>query len=200
MRTKLARIAVAIAPFVLVAAGLAAAADKPKADEMVNNPPYANWSAFPVGTSVTQHETVKLDDGSTVAVAITSKLLERTKEKVVVETTMGDAGAAAGAAAVGGSTTVTTFPAMVKMSAAQTPETQMKSVTEGTEAIEWKGKKYDTEWVEAVTQNGDETTTQKVWTVKDLPGGLLRQTIVKKKGGKVVSESELSLVEVKAGS
>jgi hypothetical protein len=200
MRTTLVRIAATVAPLLWLHAAAVCAADKPKPDDMVNDPPFASWSRFPVGTSVTQQETVKLDDGSTVAVSITSKLLEKTKDKVVVETSMGDAGAGAGAALVGGSTTTTTYPAMVKMSAAQTPDVAMKSVTQGTEAIEWKGKTYTTEWVEAVSQNGDETTTEKMWTVDDVPGGMLKETIVKKKGDKVVSDSQLNVVDFKSGS
>src|SRR5262249_2923966 len=87
------------------------AEDKPKPDEMVNNPPYENWAEFPVGTSITQKETVKLNDGTTVAIDTTSKLVKKDKESVVVETTMGEAGGAAQTGMAAGSKTTETFPA-----------------------------------------------------------------------------------------
>ena len=49
----------------LAAPGLSGAAEpKPQPSEMVNNPPYAHWSAFKPGTSVTQKEVVTLANGT----------------------------------------------------------------------------------------------------------------------------------------
>lgn len=195
------RLAVVLAPVAwLCAAQPAASADKPKPDEMVNNPPYENWSQFPVGTSVTQKETIKLDDGSTVAIDIVSKLVSRTKEQVVVETTMGEAGAGASTGVAGDSKTTTTFPAKVKMSQTDSPASAGTSVTEGTEAVAYQGKSASAEWTDVVTQNGNETTDEKIWTLKDVPGGIVRRTLVKKKDGQVTSSSTLDLVEVKPGA
>jgi hypothetical protein len=195
------RVTAMLAPLALViSAHAASAADKPAPEEMVNNPPFENWSAFPVGTTVTQKETVKLNDGSTVAIDVSSKLVKRDKDAVVVETTMGEAGAAASTGMAGSSTTVTTFPAKVRMSQANSPAVAGTSVTEGTEAVDYKGKTVTAEWTNAVVQNGDETTEEKIWTLKDVPGGIVRRTIVKKKGGEIVSSSTLELVEVKPGA
>ncbi|HZR84237.1 MAG TPA: hypothetical protein VFD92_24275 [Candidatus Binatia bacterium] len=176
------------------------AADKPKPDEMVNNPPFQNWSGFPVGTAITQKETVKLNDGTTVAIDTTSKLVKKDKDSVVVETTMGEAGAAAQTGMAGESKTTTTFPAKVKMSQTDTPASAGTSVTEGTESIDYQGKTVTAEWTNAVIQNGDETTEEKIWTLKDIPGGIVRRTIVQKKGGQIVSSSVLELVTVKPGA
>ena len=195
------RVAVVVAPvFLLCAAPPSQSADKPKPDEMVNNPPYENWSQFPVGTTVTQKETVKLDDGSTVAIDIVSKLVSRTKEQVVVETTMGEAGAGKSEGVAGDSKTVSTFPAKVKMSKYDTPQSAGTTVTEGTEAVAYQGKSATAEWTDVVTQNGNETSDTKEWTLKDVPGGLVRRTTVKKKDGQVTSSSTLELVEVKPGA
>lgn len=195
------RVAVVLAPAIwMCAAGSAQSADKPKPDEMVNNPPYENWSQFPVGTTVAQKETIKLDDGSTVAIDIVSKLVSRTKEQVVVETTMGEAGAGKSDGVAGDSKTISTFPAKVKMSKYDTPQTAGTSVTEGTEAVAVQGKSASAEWTDVVTQKGNETTDIKVWTLKDVPGGIVRRTMVTKKDGQVTSSSTLELVEVKPGA
>lgn len=178
----------------------AMAADKgqapPKPDDMVNNPPYANWSAFPVGTSVTTREVVTLKDGSTVTQTLTSKLVEKTKTNVLVETTVADAGGGISDT----SKSVTAFPAKVKLSDVQTPSSGVTSVTEGKDEITFKGKKIDAEWVEATTTNGDEVSVQKIWTARDVPGGIVKQTLTHKQGGKVQSDSVLELVELSAAS
>ena len=52
---------------VLAVLGAAPAwADAPKPGDMVNNPPFANWSSFKQGTTISLKETVKLADGSTI--------------------------------------------------------------------------------------------------------------------------------------
>ena len=81
----------AVLSFVIPSA-LNAAEPKPKPDEMVNNPPYAHWSAFKPGTRVTQREVVTLPNGDKIQQVITSKLVKREKDKVVVETTMTESG------------------------------------------------------------------------------------------------------------
>ena len=170
---------------------LFAAETQPKPDDMVNNPPFAHWSAFKPGTAVTQRETITLSDGTKLTQDITSKLLEKNKEKVVVETSYKESG--------GGVTdqekTVTAYPAKVKMSQVDTPDAMLASITEGTEKVTVKGKEVDAEWVEAVSKEGDEVVTEKIWTARDIPGGIIKRTITRKKGDKVVSESVLEVLE-----
>ena len=178
---------------VALIAPLAVSAADPKPDDMVNNPPFAHWSAFPFGTTVTQKETVTLADGTKLVLTKTYKLVEKTKDKVVVEAKFSQSSAAGSEA----TTSLTTFPAKVKMGDVHTPPSQMESVTEGKETVDVQGKKIDSEWVEAVVKSGDEVATEKVWTAKDIPGGIIKQTLVKKKGDKVMSESVLELVEYK---
>jgi hypothetical protein len=172
---------------------LFAAEPRPKRDEMVNNPPFANWSQFPVGTSVTQRETVTLSDGSKVQQEITSKLVEKSAAKVVVETSMTDKSGETAEE----SRSVTTYPAKVKMSQVDTPDSATASITEGKDTLEVKGKKVDAEWVEVVTKSGDQIETQKLWTAREIPGGIIKRTVTRKTGDKIVSQSQLDLVEFK---
>jgi hypothetical protein len=192
------RVAVLLLAVLLAAPGsIGAAEPKPKPDEMVNNPPYAHWSAFKPGTTVTQREVVKLPNGTTLEQRIATKLISRDKNKVVIETSMTE-GEAAGKSGMAESTkTLTTFPAKVKMSQVDTPAEASVAVTEGAEDVDVKGKKVSAEWVEAVTHNGDETTTEKVWTARDVPGGIIKRTVTRKKGDTVVSDSVLELVQFK---
>lgn len=189
------RVAIGFVAACLVPVIVFAAETKPNRDDLVNNPPFAHWSSFPTGTSVTQKETVSLSDGSKVEQTSTSKLIEKSKDKVVVETTITTSGKGSSET----TTSVATYPPKVRMRDVDTPAT-MASVTEGKEEIEFKGKKVNSEWVQAVTKSGEDVTTEKVWTARDVPGGLIKQTIVHKRGGKVVSESTREVVEVKLGS
>ena len=63
-----------------------------------------------------------------------------------------------------------------------------------------KGRKVAVEWVEAVTRSGDEVWTEKMWTAREIPGGIVKQTLVHKHGDTVVSESVLEMVDFKPGS
>jgi len=189
---EIIRLSVAIiAPLLLIAA-----TEKPKPDEMVNNPPFAHWSSFKAGTSVTQKETVSLPDGSKVEQTITAKLIEKTKDKIVVETTIKEASSGV----VESEKTTTTYPAKGKMGSVDTPAAEAGSVTEGKEEVDVKGKKVTAEWVEVTTQRGDWVTVEKIWTVQDIPGGIVKRTLTRKRGDKVISDSVLELVEFKSGS
>jgi hypothetical protein len=169
----------------------------PKAGDMVNNPPYAHWSQFRVGTSVTVKEVVTLPDGSVGEAVITSKLLSKNKDKLQVETLVTTGGAKSWAATSEKTKTVTEYPAKVRFEQFQSPLSSGYSVSEGKELLEVKGKKVETEWVEATTTMGDETTVEKLWTAKDVPGGIVKRAVTKKKGGEVV-QSSTELIEYRA--
>jgi len=185
---------------ILLAAPAAARAaePKPQVGDLVNNPPYAHWSAFKPGTSVTQREVVTLANGTTLEQVITTKLLKREKNQVAIETTMTEGAASGANTGMAESTkTVTTFPAQVKMSQVDTPADAATSVTEGVEEVDVKGKKVSAEWVQAVTHHGDEVVTEKVWTARDIPGGIIKRTVTRKQGDTVASDSVLELVGYK---
>jgi hypothetical protein len=186
-----------VVSFALVAT-VSFAADTPKPGDMIANPPYAHWAQFKVGTAVTTKEVVTLADGGIEEVVATATLTAKDKSHVVVETVVAGGAADGKSGAAEETKTVSDFPAQVKFERTHTPPTAGYSVTEGKEVVVVDGKEVEAEWAEATATNGDETVVEKVWTVQDVPGGIVKQTIVKKKGGKVVSQSSLGLVKVAA--
>ena len=171
------------------------AADRPKPGDMVANPPYAHWAQFPVGASVTVKEVIALTGGGTAETVVTSKLIAKDKDRVQVETVAVDAAAGSHAGLADETKTLTDYPAKVKFESTQSPDTAGYSVTEGKEVVDVKGKEAEAEWVEVTATNGDETDVEKIWTVRDVPGGIVKHTIVRKKAGKVVSTSTTGVVE-----
>jgi len=167
----------------------------PKPGDLVNNPPYAHWAQFAVGTSVTTKEVVTLGDGSVAEAVVASKLVSKNKDRLTVETTVNAGGAGKQSGAVEQTKTLTDFPARVKYEQTDTPDAAGYSVTEGKELVDVKGKQVETEWTEATASNGDETVIEKIWTAQGIPGGIVKQTLTKKKGAQVASQSELVLVE-----
>ena len=174
-------------------------ADAPKVGDMVNNPPFVHWSQFPVGTAVTTREVVTLADGGAEEVVATAKLIAKAKDHVTVETVVTGGEVEKKSGAVEQTKTVTDFPAQVKFEKTQGPDTAGYSVTEGKEVVDVKGKEVATEWIEATATNGDETIVEKTWAAQDVPGGIVKQTITKKKAGKVVTQSTLDVVAVQPG-
>jgi len=188
---------IGLAAAVLGIAGAALAQPaQPKPDEMVNAPPFQHWSSFKVGTKVTQKQVVTLPDGQKVEQTIVQKLTQKTPQKVVVETVVTD-----NAKGIAETTrTITTYSPKVRMSEVGTASSPEATVTEGKEEMTLKGKKVDAEWVEAVTKSGDDVWKEKMWTAQGVPGGIVKQTVVHERGGKVVSESVLEVVDFTSGS
>jgi hypothetical protein len=169
----------------------------PKAGDVVNNPPYSHWAQFVPGATVTIKEVVTLPDGSVGQAVITSKLLTKSKDKVQVETLVTTGGGQTWAAASEKTRTVTSFPAKVHYETFQSSGTSGYSVLEGKEILAVKGKQLETEWVESSTTVGDETITEKIWTAREIPGGIVKRDVIKKKGSDVAHAST-ELVEYKA--
>ena len=173
-------------------------ATTPKPGDVVTNPAYAHWASFAVGTSITQKEAVTLADGTVVESLMTAKLVSKSKHKLTVETTVAALDAAKRSGAADETKTLTTYPARVKYEDIHNVDSGGYSVTEGKEVVDVKGKMIEAEWVEASTTNNDGSVTEKDWYAVDIPGGLVKQTITKKKGSQVSSQSTLELVDVKA--
>src|SRR5262249_53307406 len=83
-------VAVAGTLIIGLACSAGAQSGKPGPDEMVNNPPFANWAQFKPGTTVTQKEIVSMPDGRKLEQTITHKLVQKSKDRVVVETIVKD--------------------------------------------------------------------------------------------------------------
>src|SRR5262245_18374936 len=169
---------------------------RPGPDEMVDNPPFANWAQFKSGTIVTQKEVVSMPDGRKLEQLITYKLVHMNKERVVVESTVKDTTAGA----TESTRTLNTYPARVKMRDVSTETGPDVSVTEGKEELTVKGRKLAVEWVLAVTRSGDDVWTEKMWTAREIPGGIVKQALVHKRGDKLVTESVLEMIDFKPGS
>lgn len=161
----------------------------PKAGELVNNPPYAHWSQFKPGASVTVKEVDTLADGTASEIVITSKLLSKSKKKVRVETIVTVGAAGNSSSPVERTQTVEDYPAKVRYEQSQSPNAAGYAVTEGKESVNFKGKPVEAEWVEATATNGDETTVEKVWTAQNVPGGVVKQTMTKTRGAQVIKSS-----------
>jgi len=170
----------------------------PKPGDMVENPPYALWSPFAVGTSITTKELVTFSDGSVAAPSVTSKLVSKSKDKVTVETVV-TADAASKRAGVAEQTkTLSDYPAKVKFEDLGTAAQANASVTEGKELVKVKGKEFEAAWVETTATKGGETIVEKVWTAAEIPGGMVKKTTTRKKGAEVLSTSTVELVEYAA--
>src|SRR5262245_20396119 len=179
-----------------LACSVGAQSARPGPDEMVDNPPFANWAQFKPGTLVMQKEVVSMPDGRKLEQLITYKLVQKNKGQVVVESTVKDKTAGA----TENTRTLNTYPARVKMRDVSTETGPDVSLTEGKEEMTVKGRKLAVEWVEAVTGNGDVLWTEKVRTAREIPGGIVKQTVVHKRGDQLVSESVLEMIDFKPGS
>jgi hypothetical protein len=172
--------------------------ESPKPGDLITNPTFALWANFAVGTSVTQKEAVTLADGTIIESQMTARLVSKHPDKLTVEMTLVPLDAARRAGVVDETKTLTTYPSKVKFEDFQTPESSGYSVTTGKETLDLNGKRIDTEWVEASSTNSDGSVTERDWYATDIPGGLVKQTVTKKKGAELTSQSMLELVVVKA--
>ena len=192
MRDVLALVTVLIGSLA-VSVALVGAQAVPQPHELVTNPAFAHWSGFKRGTTVTQKQTITLADGRKIEHDITVRLVEKSKDKVVIETIQ--------TPSMNGMVslirTYTTFPARVLMERIHTPRSTLDSFAEGEEDVAVRGKKVTAHWVEAVTKNGDEVATRKVWSAREVPGGTVKETMVRKKGDQVLSDSLLEVVQIK---
>jgi hypothetical protein len=168
-------------------------APSPAPHELVNNPAFAHWAGFKRGTTVFKKQTVILSDGRKIEHEITVRLAEKTRDKVVIETTISPTMDSM----VSSTRTFTTFPAKVRLERAQTPRSSLDSFAEGEELMTVAGRNVNAHWVEAATRAGDETSTRKVWSAREVPGGVVKETIVRKKGDQVLSDSILQIVRIK---
>lgn len=179
-------------------ADAAKATTPPKPGDMVENPPYALWSPFAVGTSVTTRKLVTFSDGSAAAPTISSKLVSKSKDKVSVETTLTVDAASRNAGIAEQTKTVTDFPAMVKFEDLGTAKEASASVTEGKELVKVNGKELEAAWVETTSTKDGETVVEKVWTAAEVPGGVVKKSTTRKKGSDVLHTATVEVIAYEA--
>lgn len=193
MRCRLSLVAV------LLAAGVVSAAE----GDLIPNPPYKHWAAFKPGTTVTLKQIVR--EGTPNAAASPSeeteqlnafKLLEVTPEKVVVEQISSDI---ENGSIVEQAPVKLIFPAKVdkKYAKGGVAREKLTSFKEGLESVKHDKGDAKCQLVESSIKNGDEESISRQWSCDDVPGGIVKEVITKKIGGKVAYETTTLLIDIK---
>jgi hypothetical protein len=192
----------ALAALTCLALATARGAD---ADELVMNPRYKGWAEFKPGATLTHKEKTHFPAGSPQGKYypegvderdITYKLVSVTPEKAVVETVVLDYELLS---RVEAAPTRIIYPAKVKRAYVEGAREQLK-VKEGKEDVEVLGKTYKCEWYETTRSAADgEVVTRKRWIAAEVPGGIVKEVTVTKKGDQVIAETTTTVLEVKAG-
>jgi hypothetical protein len=174
------------------------------ADELVDNPPFVHWSAFKVGTTVTQRETVKFAQESfegdyypegTHEKDLTYTLIEVTPKKVVVRLIVSEYGRGS---IIEQAPLKITYVPKVKKEHVSTSKEGIETFKEGEEDVKVLGKTFHCEWVETIDEEDGVTTYRKQWTAKDIPGGTVKEVRSTKKGKEVLNEAFFTVVQYDA--
>ena len=194
----------ALAALTCLALATARGAD---ADEMVTNPRYKGWADFKPGATVVHKESTKFPAGSPQGKyyprgvderEITYKLVSLTPEKAVVETVVLDYELLS---QVEAAPTRIIYPAKVKRAYVEEAHERLK-VKEGKEDVEVLGKTHkNCEWYETTRMTADgEVVTRKRWIAAEVPGGIVKEVTVTKKGDQVIAETTATTIaQEKAG-
>jgi hypothetical protein len=173
-------------------------------EEMVPNHIYKHWSAFQVGASVHRKETVKFAPDSeagrqypdaTLVKETKYELTNLTKEKAVVEVYEIEHGH--GYTKVSAPIKMIYHAMIPKGHGKGTPKESFTKHKQEEVSVEIKGKTYKATLIETSYKVGPETSTQKIWLSDEMPGGILKNTITRKNGDKLVTESTLEVVSFK---
>ena len=174
-------------------------------DDLVTNPRYKGWANFKPGATVTHKEKTRFPAGSPQGKYypegvderdVTYKLVSVSPEKIVVETVVLDYELLS---RVEAAPTRIIYPAKVKRAYVEEAHEQLK-VKEGKEDVEVLGKTYKCEWYETTRTTADgEVVTRKRWIAAEVPGGILKEVTVTKKGDQVIAETTTTVLQMKAG-
>jgi hypothetical protein len=175
-------------------------------DDLVTNPRYKGWADFKPGATVTHKEKTRFPAGSPEGKYypqgvderdITYKLVSVSPDKAVVETVVLDYELLS---RVEAAPTRIIYPAKVKRAYVEEAHEQLK-VKEGKEDVEVQGKTYkNCEWYETTRMTADgEVVTRKRWIAPQVPGGIVKEVTVTKKGDQLVAETTTSVLQMKAG-
>jgi hypothetical protein len=168
-------------------------------EETVDNPIYKHWSAFKVGATVTRREKVKFAADSleaqmhpdhTLVKDTTIKLIEVTAKKVVVELTESEHGR--GYIRENAPIKLIYF-AHIKKGLGTPKESFAKHKQEDVE-VKIKSKTYKATLVDTTHKHGDVIRSQQIWLTDEVPGGILKDIKIQKKGDQLISESTLEVL------
>jgi hypothetical protein len=198
----LRRFLTALAALTCLALATARAADT---DDLVTNPRYKGWADFKPGATVTHKEKTRFPAGSPQGKYypegvderdVTYKLVSVSPDKAVIETVVLDYELLS---RVEAAPTRITYPAKVKRAYVEEARERL-NVKEGKEDVEALGKTYKCEWYETTRMTADgETMTRKRWIAAEVPGGIVKEVTVTKKGDQVVAETTTTVLQMKAG-
>ena len=182
----------ALAALTCLALATARAGD---ADDLVTNPRYKGWAEFKPGATLTHKEKTRFPAGSPQGKYypegvderdVTYKLVSVSPDKVVIETVVLDYELLS---RVEAAPTRIIYPAKVKRANVEGARERLK-VKEGKEDVEALGKTYKCEWYETTRTTADgEVVTRKRWIVPEVPGGIVKEVTVTKKGDQVIAET-----------
>ncbi len=157
-------------------AGPAAPESKTKAGEMIDNPDYAHWAKFKVGSFATMKNTTLV--GGHKSVALQTKTLKSVaKDKIVIEISMEIVGMEhkipPQKMEIPAKILKPATPKAVTTQPKGKPDLKMK---EGDETLDIDGKKIKAHWVETQTKVGEVITKSKIWSSEDVPGRMIKMT------------------------
>jgi hypothetical protein len=186
-----------LASLLLVApvAAVARAEDKPAAPAMkkIDNPTYASWAKFKVGTSTT-YVTETDVAGQASKMTMTHKLVELTAEKAVIETTMKTE-------AAGQSFDMPAQrrdePKTIEVPAVTDPNQPKPDVKEGKGDMTTPAGTFSCKWVETTVAMKGMTTTSRVWQSDDVPGNMVKMESTTSVEGMGPQKSTMTLTELK---
>jgi hypothetical protein len=192
----------ALAALVCLALATARGAD---ADDLVTNPRYKGWADFKPGATVTHKEKTRFPAGSPEGKYypqglderdITYKLVSLSPDRAIVETVVLDYELLS---RVEAAPTRIIYPAKVKRAYVEEAHERLK-VKEGKEDVEALGKTYKCEWYETTRTTADgEVVTRRRWIAAEVPGGIVKELTVTKKGDQVIAETTTTTLQLKAG-
>jgi hypothetical protein len=175
------------------------------ADDLVPNPRYKGWADFKPGATVIQKEQTRFPAGSPQGKYyprgiderdISYKLVSLSPDRAVIETVVLDYELLS---QVQAAPTRIIYPAKVKRVYVEEAREHLK-VKEGNEDVEVLGKTFKCEWYETTRMTADgEVVTRKRWIAPEVPGGIVKEVTVTKKGDQVVAETTTTAVKMKAG-
>ena len=181
---------VALAVFVAAGGGVVSAQEK------IDNPTYANWAKYKVGATATLKTTTGSAAFSSES-TMTTKLVERTAEKVVIEITV--------KSKVGGMEIEIPPMKQEHLKTIELPKGAKKeaftsgkpegTTKEGTETLKIGGQEVKTKWYEYEVKANGADVKAKMWTSDEVPGMLVKME--SKIGGAVPTDSKMELVEFK---
>lgn len=168
---------------------------KPFGPQVLNRD-FANWSRFPVGTTV-KTKSVTLKGTLHVTSIETLRLVEKSDYELVVErqnTTERNDGSHGAINPPERRTYRKSFSLPAGMNEDDFAKPALKAKSAGNETIEILGKKYDAEVFTWTDQTESGPLEIKIWRSDEMPGRLLKQSITLVKGDKTTNESVIELM------